>query len=211
MFEHVWNISEKLSSCLWERMRCLGTGSKGDLFFMIYPLYLWNFVLHVYILVEKVAEKAKKKKKKVTSCVPKTPHSILEQKPGSKRDGETEKGWGLRMSINISWLLKRKLLLFLGCIQLSCDPMDCSPSGFSAHGILRARILGWVAIPFSRGSSWPRDQTHVSCVSWTDGWILLLLSHQGRPPKWNIIRLKKKVKTQVCLYRVDQIDRSGFL
>ena len=37
-----------------------------------------------------------------------------------------------------------------------CDPMDCSPPGSSAHGILQARILEWVAIPFSRGSSQPR-------------------------------------------------------
>ena len=42
--------------------------------------------------------------------------------------------------------------------------MDCSPPGFSVHGILQARILEWVAMPFSRGSSRPRDQTHVSCL-----------------------------------------------
>ena len=40
--------------------------------------------------------------------------------------------------------------------------MDCSPPGSSVHGILQARILGWVVIPFSRGSSWPRDQAQVS-------------------------------------------------
>ena len=45
------------------------------------------------------------------------------------------------------------------------DPMDCSPPGSSVHGISQARILEWVAIPFSRGSSQPRDRTHVSCVS----------------------------------------------
>ena len=39
-----------------------------------------------------------------------------------------------------------------------CDPMDCSPPGFFVHGILQARLLEWVAIPFSRGSSWPRDR-----------------------------------------------------
>ena len=44
-----------------------------------------------------------------------------------------------------------------------CDPMDCSLLGSSIHGILQARILEWVAIRFSRGSSWPRDQTRVSC------------------------------------------------
>ena len=47
----------------------------------------------------------------------------------------------------------------------SCDPMDCSLPGFSVHGILQARILGWVAISFSRGSSWPRDWTLVSCIA----------------------------------------------
>ena len=45
------------------------------------------------------------------------------------------------------------------------DPLDCSPLGSSVHGILQARILEWVAISSSRGSSQPRDQTHVSCIS----------------------------------------------
>ena len=45
-----------------------------------------------------------------------------------------------------------------------CDPMDCSLPGFSVHGILQARILEWVTISFSRGSSRPRDQTRVSCI-----------------------------------------------
>ena len=45
-----------------------------------------------------------------------------------------------------------------------CDPMDCSIPGFSVLRILQARILEWVAIPFSRGSSQPRDQTQVSCT-----------------------------------------------
>ena len=50
------------------------------------------------------------------------------------------------------------------CLTL-CDPVDCSPPGSSLHGILQARILEWVAISFSRGSSWPRDQTQVSCIA----------------------------------------------
>ena len=45
-----------------------------------------------------------------------------------------------------------------------CDPVDCSLSGFSVHGILQARILEWVTISFSRGSSLPRDRTQVSCI-----------------------------------------------
>ena len=47
-----------------------------------------------------------------------------------------------------------------------CDPTNCSPPGSSVHGILQASILQQVAIPFSKGSSWPRDQTWVSCITW---------------------------------------------
>ena len=46
-----------------------------------------------------------------------------------------------------------------------CDPRDHSPPGSSVHGILQARVLEQVAIPFSRGSYWPRDQTWVSCIA----------------------------------------------
>ena len=45
------------------------------------------------------------------------------------------------------------------CLTL-CDPMD-----YTVHGILQARILEWVAIPFSRGFSQPRDCTQVSCIA----------------------------------------------
>ena len=50
------------------------------------------------------------------------------------------------------------------CLTL-CDSMNCSPPGRSVHGILQARISEWIAIPFFRGSSWPRDWTWVSCIS----------------------------------------------
>ena len=46
-----------------------------------------------------------------------------------------------------------------------CDPMDCSPPGSSVHEILQARILEWVAISSSRGSSWPRVWTHLSWIA----------------------------------------------
>ena len=46
-----------------------------------------------------------------------------------------------------------------------CDPVDCSPPGSSVHGILQARILKWVAISYSRGSSQPRDETRVSRIA----------------------------------------------
>jgi len=50
------------------------------------------------------------------------------------------------------------------CLTL-CNPVDFSPSGSSVPGLLRTRTLQWVAIPFSRGSSWLRDQTRVSCIA----------------------------------------------
>ena len=57
-----------------------------------------------------------------------------------------------------------KLLVTQSCLTL-CDPMDCGPPGSSVHGILQARILEWVAIPFFRGTSRPRDRTLVSCIA----------------------------------------------
>ena len=54
-----------------------------------------------------------------------------------------------------------------------CDPLDCSPPGSSVHGIFQARILKWIAISSSRGSSWPRDWF---CIF---RWILYPPSHQG--------------------------------
>ena len=53
-----------------------------------------------------------------------------------------------------------------------CSPIDCNLPGSSIHRILQARILGWVALPFSRESSLPRDQTSVSYVSFISRWKL---------------------------------------
>ena len=63
-------------------------------------------------------------------------------------------------------------------LSLSCVwcfffyPMDCSPPGSSVHGIFWARILEWVSISYSRGSSWPRDWTCTSCISCIGGQIM---------------------------------------
>ena len=76
----------------------------------------------------------------------------------------------------------------------SLRPVDCSPPGSSVHGILQARLLEWVAISFSRGSSRPRDRTQVSRIAgrcfnlWATGElrytnyytaVLLLFSRSG--------------------------------
>ena len=67
--------------------------------------------------------------------------------------------WGHRVVLKQKWSE-----VAWSCLTL-CDPMDCSLSGSSVHGILQARILEWVAISFSRGSSWPRDRTWVSSTA----------------------------------------------
>ena len=76
---------------------------------------------------------------------------------------------------NLDIWLVRGFHLYFNCslVPKSCPILLQShglcPPGFSVHGISQARILQWVAVSFSRGSSWPRDQTPVSCVS---RWIL---------------------------------------
>ena len=57
-----------------------------------------------------------------------------------------------------------KVLVAQSCMTL-CDPEDCMLPGSSVHGLLQARILGWVAIPLPGGFSWPRDWTRVSCIT----------------------------------------------
>ena len=63
--------------------------------------------------------------------------------------------------------LKKTVWAVLGaqsCLTL-CEPTDCSPPGFSVHEILQARILEWIAIPSSQGTSQPSDWTLVSCLA----------------------------------------------
>ena len=57
--------------------------------------------------------------------------------------------WGLQVKVKVTQ---------------SC-PILCHPMDYTAHWILQARILEWVAFPFSRGCSQPRDQTQVSCIA----------------------------------------------
>ena len=80
-------------------------------------------------------------------------------------------GWFLRSVVLHMWLIQGSLrptpLKKSESVSrwAESDWMDCSPLGPSVHGILQARILEWVAISSCRGSSWPRDQTWVSCIA----------------------------------------------
>ena len=75
---------------------------------------------------------------------------------------------------------QRRSTSVLSCfsrVQL-CNPIDCSPPGSSVPAILQARILEWVAMPSSKGSSQPRDGTHISCLG---RWVLYHLVPPGKP------------------------------
>ena len=65
--------------------------------------------------------------------------------------------------LSFPYLLRSEVLVTQSCPTL-CNSMNCSPPGSSVHGIFQARILEWVAISFSRGSSRPRDRIWVSCI-----------------------------------------------
>ena len=64
----------------------------------------------------------------------------------------------------VAWFHSTYSEVAQSCLTL-CDPMDCSLPGSSVHGIFQARVLEWVAISFSRESSWPRDRTQVSSIA----------------------------------------------
>ena len=70
------------------------------------------------------------------------------------------------------------LSLMKGKVAQSCQLFVSPPKDYTAHGILQARRLEWVAFPFSRGSFQPRDRTQVSHIA---GGFFYQLSHKGRP------------------------------
>ena len=87
------------------------------------------------------------------------------------------------------------------CLTL-CHPMDSSPPGSSVHGILQARILEWVAMPSSRESSRPREQTHVTCISCIASGVFT--SEPPGKPLINLAFMKK------CLYRPRLLQQCRF-
>ena len=72
--------------------------------------------------------------------------------------------------------MKAKVKVTQSCLTL-CNPMD-----YTVHGILQARILEWIAFPFSRGSSQPRDQTQISCIA---GGFFTNLATREAQEYWN--------------------------
>ena len=106
---------------------------------------------------------------------------------------------------NIIWILKKvnkdkiesanvkegridKVKVAQSCLTL-CDPMD-----YIVHGILSARILEWVAFPFSRGSSQPRNRTQVSCIAGR-----LFSSWATKETTWELIKYVVEIQVQVII------------
>ena len=116
--------------------------------------------------------------------------------------------WGLwngTKGKNISWgslsdvpgtMLSESERVAQSCPTL-WHPMDCSPPGSSVHGILQARILGWVAIPFSGGSSQPGDWTPVSCIA---GRLCTIWATRSTFQMWDYIFLRTTLSSVACIY-----------
>ena len=90
---------------------------------------------------------------------------------------------GIQTYVGIRNHLFSSYLVVRVCSVLSslCDPLNCSPARLFCPWIFHARILEWVAIPFSGGSFQPRDGTCVSCISCIGSQILYHFSHLGSP------------------------------
>ena len=87
------------------------------------------------------------------------------------------------------------VVCLLSRVQLFLESRDCSLPGYIVHGILQARVLEWVAISFSRGSSRPRDQTHLSCTG-RQIFFFLMLNQQESPQMTLYLLILKNKKNQ---------------
>ena len=114
----------------------------------------------------------------------------------SSRESSRPRDWTHLSCISCirRWILsseppeKTKYMMCLSAKSLQpcpvlCNRMDHNPSGSSVREILQEWILGWVAMPSSRKSSWSRDWTHVSCISCIGRWTLYH-QHQPESPKY---------------------------
>ena len=90
-----------------------------------------------------------------------------------------------------------RLMCAQSCPALS-DPMDCSPPGSSVHKISQARTLEWVAISSSRGYSWPRVWTQVSCVSCITGGFFTAKSLEKPTGSWDLLKSVQGKETKTA-------------
>ena len=106
--------------------------------------------------------------------------NFLPQQPPKARFTSTFL-WVFIPFLSSNWEPIVSLLSLFRRVRL-CDPTDCSPPGSTVRGVLQARIVEWVVMPSSRGSSWARDWTHFSYLHlllWQSGSLLLV--PRGKP------------------------------
>ena len=123
-------------------------------------------------------------------------------------------GWctNWNWTTGLRWRAIRKFMEWIGCclIAQSCltlrDPMDCSPPGFSVYGISQARILEWVAISYSRGSSQPRDWNWSPALA---GWFFTAEPQGKTLTEWTPV-CKRERTAHTGLSKSDWPDSVGW-
>ena len=124
--------------------------------YIYFPTILWTFYISVILkIVTHIS----------VTCIAYSKETSISP---LKRWYFTRSYWYKGLSITCLCMHAKSLQL---CLNL-CDLIDTSPPGSSVHGIFPARILEWVVMPSSRGSSGARDQTHVSYISCSNRWAL---------------------------------------
>ena len=121
----------------------------GSPWMWISLLYIWKTNTTLQINFASIENKDKEKLE------------MLNSSSGSHIRQKCESTQNIREKWKMGIFKMHCVLIAQLCLTL-CDPRDCSPPGFSVHGILQARILEWTAIPFSRGTSQHKYQTLVS-------------------------------------------------
>ena len=89
-------------------------------------------------------------------------------------------------------------------------PVDCSLPGLSVNGNLRARILEWASVPFFRGSSWPRDQTPVSCTAGRvfTAWAVKKALHSSNPTGLLFLKTYSPAFFSIVLWNQTEVGKS---
>ena len=91
---------------------------------------------------------------------------------------------------------------------LTLWPMDCSPPSSSVHGLFQAKILEWVAISYSKGSSWPRDWTGISC---TGRLVLYRCATWEAPDRVDQVSFQLVSNFRKCFNRSPVFQKGGWL
>ena len=131
---------------------------------------------------------------------------------GCKESGMTERLSPIEKAKAKTSKISKKTERVLSCFShvWLCDPVHCSLPNSSVHGILQMRILEWVSMPSSRGSSPPRDQAPLSYVSFTGRWFLYHKHHLGSPRKKINNLLTTKLQGLFWEPRTYQLESEAF-